>query len=475
MQYYYIIMKLKLKEETKYKNKKNKLFEDYKKKEDIINKLQQEYYYKEGEKYTFFPIINNYIIKYNNSCFINNKIGITGNDNNGSKNMNYSLFNNISNKTFDFNKKKENKRFGKNIIIKRKRIINNLSKKFIIISKNNDYNKTFKLNGLKNKRSTSYILKRIKTEESLCKTKKSKMSLKKLIQEENIKNKIINKKMSHNISKNDVNKLTDSIFNIDKNNKSYKNKDKIKTESSFLFSHDESNIFNDKMNDNLKLYTDSNSTYDNINFLLKRINVKNCLLNKNNIRKIENKYIFNKNNNYLNNKIISVDINKTKNLIDNKKIYNKMNYNNNNLKNEKSKIIPIFPYKKITIIKNKSKLEKINLNKILKNLKNNNSKNKYINSQYIFNYKRTQTNNEETTQTSDKEMYKNVSFEIKNKKIDKEFNNNYSYKRDEEDISIQSLSDSKVFEIANTYIDDEVDKKQISGILTHKKIQNSNS
>ena len=50
----------------------------------------------------------------------------------------------------------------------------------------------------------------------------------------------------------------------------------------------------------------------NINFLLKRINVKNCLLNKNNIRKIENKYIFNKNNNYLNNKIISVDIIKQK-------------------------------------------------------------------------------------------------------------------------------------------------------------------
>ena len=48
-------------------------------------------------------------------------------------------------------------------------------------------------------------------------------------------------------------------------------------------------------------------------------------------------------------------------------------------------------------------------------------------------------------------------------------------KKNELDISIQSLSDSKVLEIANTYIDEKIDKIQISGILTHKKKQNQNS
>ena len=42
-------------------------------------------------------------------------------------------------------------------------------------------------------------------------------------------------------------------------------------------------------------------------------------------------------------------------------------------------------------------------------------------------------------------------------------------------MSIQSISDSKVLEIANTYIDDKVDKIEISGILTQKKLQNQNS
>ena len=86
-------------------------------------------------------------------------------------------------------------------------------------------------------------------------------------------------------------------------------------------------------------------------------------------------------------------------------------------------------------------------------------------------------NNDETTLTSDynelkgnKEIiYKNISFEIKKKK--NELNN---IKKEDDDISIQSLSDSKVLEIANTYIDERVDKSQIDGILTYKKLQNQN-
>ena len=42
----------------------DKLFNDYKAKQKMLNILQQRYLYKEGEKYTFCPIINNYIIKY---------------------------------------------------------------------------------------------------------------------------------------------------------------------------------------------------------------------------------------------------------------------------------------------------------------------------------------------------------------------------------------------------------------------------
>ena len=41
-----------------------------------------------------------------------------------------------------------------------------------------------------------------------------------------------------------------------------------------------------------------------------------------------------------------------------------------------------------------------------------------------------------------------------------------------EPISIQSMSDSKILEIANTYVDEQVDKIQVSGILSYKKKQN---
>ena len=54
----------------------------------------------------------------------------------------------------------------------------------------------------------------------------------------------------------------------------------------------------------------------------------------------------------------------------------------------------------------------------------------------------------------------------KNKKIkEKDLNEN-------SDISIESLSDSKILEIANTYVDEQIDKIQVSGILSYKKKQN---
>ena len=63
MKYYYKILKLRIEKEKKEQEYRiNKLFEDYKRKEEIINQLQQQYLLREREKYTFFPIINNYII-----------------------------------------------------------------------------------------------------------------------------------------------------------------------------------------------------------------------------------------------------------------------------------------------------------------------------------------------------------------------------------------------------------------------------
>ena len=98
------------------------------------------------------------------------------------------------------------------------------------------------------------------------------------------------------------------------------------------------------------------------------------------------------------------------------------------------------------------------------------------NNRYKINFNKTQINNEDTTQTSDhnelkeknKEIYKNISFEIKEK-------NKLNEKENENDnVSIQSLSDSKVLEIANTYIKEQVDKNKISEILTCKKLQSQN-
>ena len=45
------------------------MFNNYKIKQIKLNDLQQRYLFIEGEKYIFFPIIKNYIIKYNRPCF----------------------------------------------------------------------------------------------------------------------------------------------------------------------------------------------------------------------------------------------------------------------------------------------------------------------------------------------------------------------------------------------------------------------
>ena len=411
MKYNYITIKLRLLEIKKEEfNRSNKLFNDYQKKQELINQLQQKYSLIEGEKCTFFPIINNYIIKFNNPCIINNKYAVTEYNNNIlTKKNSFSNYKNntfnISNKTFDF-KAKEKNRYNKSKKIKRVKLINynNNSKKYIIVPKKNNFinNNNFKFS---------------KTEANLYKANKREITLKLLIKEEKIKN---------------------------------------------------------KTNNNFKFQAESSSSYDNINLLLKRINDQK-------IRQIKDYKSIDESGN----KIVKIDIRSSKDKIDNKIMHKIDSFNNNNKKlsisKEISKSKKIFPYKKINIIKIHPQLKKINLNEVLKNLKNS-KKNIIIKNGLISNYNRTQINNEETTQTSDKEIFKNISFEIKkekilnnNKEIKNEFIMNESNKKDEGNISIQSLSDSKVLEIANTYLDERIDKFQISDILIHKKKQNQNS
>ena len=409
------MLKLKSKDELNNEYKKNnKLFNDYIKKEELINKLRQQYLYQEGEKYTFYPIINNYIFKfkYKQPFFINNNNKIAMTEPN-------KFF---ENKTYEKNNKSNNifnqTRYNKNKKIKRIKILNGNINKVNYIKNNKGSTPNFIINN--------------KTESSLYKLKERNMTLKSLIQEEKLKDKIINKKMNYNMNKQNVNKIINKIFNKT-------NLKRNKTQTSFITNDELSYLTNKTYN--------NNSTYENINLQIKKIDIKN-----------------NRSNIIPKNKKINIDINKLSNESKNKKIiiYNKTL--NNNLNNNKSpkKIIKIFPNNKLRI------------NNIRQITNKQNSNNRYYNK---INFNKTQMNNDETTLTSDynelkgnKEIiYKNISFEIKKKK--NELNN---IKKEDDDISIQSLSDSKVLEIANTYIDERVDKSQIDGILTYKKLQNQN-
>ena len=341
-------------------------------------------------------------------------------------------------------------RFNKNKIIKRIKLVNN---------DNNKINYSMKIN----KRSTPNFTIKNKTEENISFLNKEKnMTLKSLIQEEKIKDKIINKKLSHNLSKQNVNKVINKIFDkkILKRNK---------TDASFI-TNDESNFLTDKTSNitNTKMFMDNNITYDNFDSTIKKINLKNYSQKNftNNFLLNNKSNLYNIKTNIQKNKVINLDINKSRNN-KNKKIvlYNKMINNNNkynktteNINNKSPKSIKtIFPFDKIKI-------------KSIQQMNNN----RYNNNKINFN--KTQINNDETTLTSDynelkanKEIiYKNISFEIRKKNL-KESN-----KKNDDDLSIQSLSDSKVLEIANTYIDEQIDKSQINGILTHKKMQNQN-
>ena len=137
----------------KIRNRCNKLFNDYKVKQMMLNDLQQRYLFIEGEKYTFFPIIKNYIIKYNRPYFpslpkseMNNQENLLNYNNyfnNLNSTSNYNSINNFTSISEDtlFLKNKSSKKTyhkKKNGLIS---TVDNISKNKIF-KKINNYNLT---------------------------------------------------------------------------------------------------------------------------------------------------------------------------------------------------------------------------------------------------------------------------------------------------------------------------------------------
>ena len=298
----------------------NKLFNDYKKKQDILNQLQQKYSYKEGLEYTFFPIINNYIIKYQNPCFINssyfdkfsltNKHAITEYENNISKNKSKSKNQNKKYNEFTMVKQREKTIKNNDNKNKKRKLELNMPYNYVNYFRDKSFNKSFDIRTKTDNRSI------------MNKSKEKETTLKSIINEE--KNKANKTKILNKIN---ANKLINRMFN--NNNKNINkdmNQNRIKTESSFLFSNDESNILIDKTyNNNFRVQSEcNNSTSDDISFLMKKINSKiNIQKNNNNSNYINNAFnnnkklgrnlnnhLFNKKIDYSNDKIISIDLKK---------------------------------------------------------------------------------------------------------------------------------------------------------------------
>jgi len=184
--------------------------------------------------------------------------------------------------------------------------------------------------------------------------------------------------------------------------------------------------------------------------LIDEVNNKRFLYNKYKYKKIND---FNQTNNdetnqtllskenrintFSNNNTQTIDDEKTIFSLNEKRydnIYNNNLINNKNRKNDNERI---------------SKINSFNIEQNKNNLKNKKNNNYIIPSHEINEYY---------------------------SKLKKDNGNNLDdFDYDESDLSIQSLSDSKVFEIANTYVDELVDKNQVCDILTHKRKKNQYS
>jgi hypothetical protein len=266
---------------------------------------------------------------------------------------------------------------------------------------------------------------------SLNKGKNEKLKIKEFSQENKKQN--YNKIIDNNLKQNEIKKVNNKIkindYLSDSNFDENKN-DKENIQISTMFSKNEIN--------KSKKLQQSNRILKNRKNNPKLFSLDN---NKNDSSSYQNTKMTNKRNNLIdftkNNKIIAISEDKTK-------------------LNEEEKMI-------FSLKKKEKKYDGIYIKK------NNNAKNNTFNNNNNFNQIEPFKENKNENIIENKIRYKISSH------YNKEWDYNDQNKVNEEedrDLSFQSLSDSKVLEIANIYVDEHVDKGHINGILTYKKKQN---
>lgn len=530
----------------------NRLFKEYKFRQDMLNEMRQQYLYREGQKYTFIPIINNYIIKYkdnsknistdsqiysvskNNSFLYNNfnEDNINYRNSNNKQNKSSFLYSISDNKSINY-KKVINLNNSKNFKNKSGKKISRANKKYSSSSKkilynpnlsnlNGKYNYTYNninINRSMKKEDTDYSLNRNFTP-SIYSTK---------INKSQNSNKIINKfsenafgikktpKIIDNI--NSYNFINDNLtsFNFESNltdiNKNM-SKEKITAKREDKISNTISNM-NNKSSEKFR-------NIDNTPLLCQRITKENNIF-ENNVTigddNVFDYYGINLSNINTNNDNYNVDNYISKNITNKSSAFTEEinNVNSEYLKKPQNYLISIksgnisgqnsnatadglkiqnlfsdsfqsgkfSPYNKI-ILNSKKKINERNeithSEKLKKNIdKCNNSINQTIG------LEETNQTNSYLSYRKNKTTINNCSnFEfIGNKKINKleiasnevneyfidddKNNSNNENMNENNDVSFQSLSDSKAFELAGYYVGDYVDKKQIVDILKIKQ------
>ena len=351
----------------------DKLFNDYKEKQKMLNILQQRYLYKEGEKYTFCPIINNYIIKYkdlNYPISTNRDYSI---ENSPIKQRNYNAMNNFK----EFFQMKNNKN-----TISPYANDNNIS-----YSTKNEPNIYGILKTLKNKNMFLYSI--------------------------------------DNKSKNKINKKKDN--NLSNSNKSKKKTQRYQNNSNCLKndfrtnSYDELNFENkcQKGRNQYKNYSEKYKKIQEANSIKTLFSNKSHLSNKNNYKKCGNT-----------NNIRKKYKDKDKNIIQAKLRREKSDDSKKNISN-----ISSISDEKYLLNENNMNLSNINYSNIY--LRNKYQRNRNIYDNYYYNYDNysNQTNidktvslkhliqNEKTKNNSKPKKHSNFNDKKANKLIDSIFNN----------------------------------------------------
>ena len=314
-------------------------------------------------------------------------------------------------------------------------LINNNQKKnnYINVNNNMDFNFTENKKNINNNLNENISLMKenennLRNYLSLNKGKNEKLKIKEFSQENKKQN--YNKIIDNNLKQNEIKKVNNKIkindYLSDSNFDENKN-DKENIQISTMFSKNEIN--------KSKKLQQSNRILKNRKNNPKLFSLDN---NKNDSSSYQNTKMTNKRNNLIdftkNNKIIAISEDKTK-------------------LNEEEKMI-------FSLKKKEKKYDGIYIKK------NNNAKNN-INNNHFKKFESFKGNKNENI-IENKINYKISNYY--NKELD---NNDQNEENDEEDkdLSFHSLSDSKVLEIANIYVDEHVDKSHVNGILTYKKKQ----